>query len=82
MTNHKIKAKEHNAKMANTLKFIRTDKRFTMRALADRLNTPHSFIGKTEKLDRRLDVGEFIQYCLALEANPVDVFKEIAKGVK
>lgn len=79
MSNFKIKAQEQNAKMGAQLKLIRTDKRFTMRALADRLGTPHSFIGKTEQLNRRLDVGEFTQYCLALEVDPVAVFSELVK---
>ena len=82
MNELKIKAKQSNEKMAPMLKAIRTDKRFTMRALADNLGTPHSFIGKTEQLTRRLDVGEFIHYCIALESDPVVVFKELVKVAK
>ena len=77
MSKLKTKAKESNTKMAEALKQIRTDKRFTMRALADELGAPHSFIGKTEQQNRRLDVGEFIHYCIALEADPVKVFKQL-----
>lgn len=80
MTELKIKAKQSNSKMGPMLKQIRTDKRFTMRALADRLGTPHSFIGKTEQLNRRLDVGEFIHYCIALDCDPVTVFKQLVKA--
>ena len=79
MNELKIKAKQSNENMGPMLKSIRTDKRFTMRALADRLGTPHSFIGKTEQLNRRLDVGEFIHYCIALEVDPVEVLKELVK---
>lgn len=82
MTNFKLKAQEQNAKMSTQLKVIRNDKRFTMRALADRLGTPHSFIGKTEQLNRRLDVGEFTQYCQALEVDPVAVFSELVNDAK
>lgn len=77
MSNFKTKAQNQNSRMGAQLKLIRTDKRFTMRALADRLGTPHSFIGKTEQLNRRLDVGEFTQYCMALEVDPVEVFSEL-----
>ena len=76
MQHLKTKAKAPNTKMADILKSIRTEKRFTMRALANALGTPHSFIGKTEHQNRRLDVGEFINYCIALEADPVEVFKQ------
>ena len=79
MSTFKAQAKAQNARMSEQLKLIRTEKRFTMRALADRLGTPHSFIGKTEQQNRRLDVGEFAQYCQALEVDPVAVFTEIVK---
>ena len=82
MTKLKIKAQAQNVKMAEQLKIIRNDKRFTMRALADRLGVPHSFIGKTEQLNRRLDVGEFTQYCQALEVDPVTVFSELINAAK
>lgn len=39
----------------------------SQRALAERLNVIHSFIGKVETGDRRLDILEFILYCQALE---------------
>lgn len=81
MTTLKAKSRVLNEQLSDNLKVIRNDQRFTMRALADRLNTPHSFIGKTEQLNRRLDVGEFIHYCLALEVNPVNVLKELVKDI-
>ena len=80
MNELKIKARNSNETMGPMLKQIRTDKRFTMRALADKLGTPHSFIGKTEQLNRRLDVGEFIHYCIALECDPVVIFKNLVKN--
>ena len=41
-----------------------------MRSLAQVLGTPHSFIGKIENQERRLDVVEFVRYCTALEVDP------------
>lgn len=79
MSNFKSIAKKLNAKMSEELKSNRKEQRYTMWALADKLGTPHSFIGKTEQENRRLDVGEFIQYCRALEVNPVDIFKTVVK---
>ncbi|WP_274571730.1 helix-turn-helix transcriptional regulator [Neisseria leonii] len=45
----------------------------SQRALADRLNVIHSFVGKVETGDRRLDVFEFAAYCRALEWYAPDV---------
>jgi transcriptional regulator with XRE-family HTH domain len=44
----------------------------SMRALAERLNLPHSFVQKIESKERRLDVYEFAQYCEALGLDPHD----------
>lgn len=79
MSNFKKTAQKLNAKMSAELKLHRAEQRYTMRALADKLGTPHSFIGKTEQQNRRLDVGEFIQYCRALDVNPLDIFKTVLK---
>ena len=42
-------AKQTNEKMAVYLKTLRQDENYTMRALAEILETPHSFIGKIEQ---------------------------------
>jgi hypothetical protein len=52
-----------------------------MRALADRLGAPHSFIGKTETTARRMDVAEFILYCEAMEQEPRKVFDELLNSL-
>jgi transcriptional regulator with XRE-family HTH domain len=72
-------AKQTNQKMAAYLKTLRQDEQFTMRSLAEILQTPHSFIGKIEQQGRRLDVGEFIHYCRALSRDPADVLQSIMK---
>lgn len=76
----KLQAATINEELSKQLKEARTEERYTMRALADKLGTPHSFIGKTEQQNRRLDVGEFIQYCRALEVDPNKIFKELLKA--
>jgi len=43
-----------------------------MRELAERLGKPHQFIGKVESAERRLDVYEYVQYCQALDVDPID----------
>ena len=49
----------------------------SQRALAERLNMVHSFIGKVETGDRRLDILEFMVYCQALELSAETVLQQI-----
>ncbi len=42
----------------------------SMRDLAAKLGVPHSWIGKIETGERRLDVAEFVRLCEALEIDP------------
>jgi transcriptional regulator with XRE-family HTH domain len=44
----------------------------TMRDLAVMLDVPHSFIGKVETRERRIDLIEFIAICRALSVSPHD----------
>ena len=48
-----------------------------MRDLAIKLEAPHSFVGKTEQGERRLDVVEYIQYCEALNVSPEEGLRVI-----
>ena len=49
----------------------------SQRALAERLGVIHSFVGKVETGDRRLDIFEFLLYCDSLELDAVAVLQEI-----
>jgi transcriptional regulator with XRE-family HTH domain len=42
----------------------------SMRDLAVKLDVPHSWVGKIETGERRLDVAEFVRLCEALEIDP------------
>lgn len=66
----KFQAQAINLKMAAHLKQLREQENYTMRTLANEMNTPHSFVGKMETQSRRLDIGEFICYCQALGKDP------------
>ncbi len=48
-----------------------------MRSLSEILGTPHSFIGKVENQERRLDVVEYVRYCQALAIDPMDGLKQV-----
>ncbi len=41
-----------------------------MRTVADRLKVPHSWVAKTENGERRLEVQEFVNLCLAIGVDP------------
>lgn len=46
-------------------------------ALAERLGVIHSFVGKVETGDRRLDILEFVAYCKSLEWDPLEVLNRV-----
>jgi len=49
-----------------------------MRDLAAKLDKPHSYIGKVEQQERRLDVVEYVQYCEAIGVLPQEGLKIIS----
>ena len=48
---------------------MRTRAGLTQRALADRLGCPHTWVGKSELGERRIDVLELIAWCRACGAD-------------
>nr|WP_157369108.1 helix-turn-helix transcriptional regulator [Algicola sagamiensis] len=71
-----VKADE-NRRLTSWLKSKRKERGHTMRSLAEKLGMQHSFIGKVEKQERRLDVVEFIRYCNALEIDPMEGVRQL-----
>ena len=43
-----------------------------MRELAEKLDVPHSWVGKVEQMERRLDIIEYIRLCQCIGIDPVD----------
>jgi transcriptional regulator with XRE-family HTH domain len=66
----------------NILKKIRQQKGVKQLQLADTLGKPQSYVSKYESGERRLDVVEFIQICLALDESPSKVILLIENGIK
>ena len=60
----------------------RIEKGLTMREAGDRLGVIHSWIGKVELGERRLDVIEYIRYCNALEVDPHEGLNQICARIK
>ncbi len=65
-------------KLITWLKEQRLSQGLSMRQLAEKLDCPHSFIGKVEQGERRLDVIEFVEYCENLHIDPADGLKLIS----
>jgi len=60
------------------LKEARLKNNLSMRDLAELIDEPHSFIGKIESAERRLDVYEYVAYCEALGINPALGLKHLS----
>lgn len=58
------------AKLIEWLKEARAERGLTMRELAVELDVPHSYVGKVEQCERKLDVLEYVRYCEALGVDP------------
>lgn len=57
------------------LKNARIEQGLTMRDLGVLIDEPHQFIGKIESAERRLDIYEYVEYCKALNIDPVEGLK-------
>jgi len=69
-TMRKTIASPRYRKLVLWLKSNREGQGLSMRALADKLQVPHSFVQKIETMERRLDVMEYVSYCGALGIDP------------
>lgn len=69
-------------KLTNWLKSQREAQGLSMRELGDRMNISHSFIGKVEQRERKLDVIEYLAYCDALGVSPVEGLRIINSKLK
>ena len=74
-----VHSKEHT-KLRQLLIRRRLDLGLSQRALAERMDVVHSFVGKVETGDRRLDIFEFIEYCRALDWDTSEVVRGLQEG--
>ena len=49
----------------------------TQRDLAARLKRPHSFVGRIEAGERRIDVIEFIEIARVMDVDPRELFAQV-----
>ena len=64
-------------KISQWLRSQRELKGLTMRQAGKLLGKPHSFVGKTEIGQRRIDVVEFVWYCRSLGFDALEGISEI-----
>ena len=62
--------KDEMLALQDQLKSQRKSQNLIMHNLVTRMARPHSFIYKVEQGERRLDVVEYIWYCIALNIDP------------
>lgn len=63
------------------LRDARTGSGVTQIMLANRLGNTQTFVSKVERGERRIDVGEFVDICRALDIDPVEMFRKyVAKS--
>jgi transcriptional regulator with XRE-family HTH domain len=61
------------------LRQLREGAGLTQRELAARLRTSHVFVHKSEVGERRVDLAEFVDWCLACGADPQEALRTFRK---
>jgi len=57
------------------LKKLREDACLTQRQLGEKLSCPQSWVYNCETANRRVDIGEFIDWAIACDVDPLDAFQ-------
>ena len=68
-------------KMIELLVAARERAGLTQRDVAARLRRPHSFVGRIEAGERRVDVVEFIEIARVLETDPQVLFGNLIRQI-
>ena len=76
----KKEEKSNYAIFLHLLKEKRIKSGLTQKEIASRLKKPQSFISKYESGQRRIDVIEYMEICIALDMDPTQFMNEI-KGL-
>lgn len=74
-----IRSRGHGA-LIRVLTSNRERAGLSQRDLAARLKRPHSFVGRIEAGERRIDVIEFIAIAEAIDADPMDLFRQVIRA--
>ena len=66
-------------RLPKQLRELRERAGLTQRGLAAKLRVTHVFVHKSEVGDRRVDIGEFLDWCTACGADPHVEFRRFAE---
>jgi len=66
--------------MPKLLRRLREESGLTQRELAAKLRQTHVWVHKSETLERRVDITEFIEWCIACGVEPTTAFRELLKA--
>lgn len=69
------------AVLRSKLRAAREHAGLSQRALASRLQVPHSWVAKVESGERRIDLIEFCWFLSACNLDPVPISQELARAI-
>jgi transcriptional regulator with XRE-family HTH domain len=61
------------------LREMRKKAKLTQRQLADRIGQSQWWVARSETGSRRLDVAEFVEFCVGCKADPAQAIAELAR---
>jgi transcriptional regulator with XRE-family HTH domain len=61
------------------LRKLRNDAGLTQRQLGEKLRVSHVFVHKSEIGERRVDIAEFSDWCVACDTNPEEIFRTLRR---
>lgn len=67
-------------KLPGMLRAMRQEAGLTQRELAGKLRIGQSLIHKTEVGERRADITEFLDWCVACDVDPVTAFERLIRS--
>ena len=76
-----LRTPAHRALM-RALVGVRRGLGLTQQEVADRLNRPQSYIAKLEVGERRLDAVELVEFCEALDVEPMVILDPMRKALR
>ena len=66
-------------KLPTMLRALRKAASLTQRELASKLTVTHVWVHKSEIGERRVDITEFLDWCVACGVDPTTAFKELVR---
>jgi transcriptional regulator with XRE-family HTH domain len=61
------------------LRAMREDAALTQRELAGRVSRSQPWVHKSEIGERRVDISEFLEWCVGCEVDPLEAFRALVK---